>query len=49
MSQNKLVSVTINAYNCEKYIADTLTSVINQSYKNLQIIVIDDASTDNTA
>ncbi|MBR5472429.1 MAG: glycosyltransferase, partial [Clostridia bacterium] len=49
MSQTKLVSVTINAYNCEKYIAQTLESVINQSYKNLQIIVIDDASTDNTA
>lgn len=49
MSQEKLVSVTINAYNCEKYIAQTLTSVINQSYKNLQIIVVDDASSDATA
>ena len=49
MNQSKLVSVTINAYNSEKYIAETLTSVINQSYKNLQIIVVDDASTDATA
>lgn len=49
MNQNKLVSVTINAYNSEKYIAETLTSVINQSYKNLQIIVVDDASSDATA
>lgn len=48
MNQNKLVSVTINAYNSEKYIAETLDSVVNQTYKNLQIIVIDDASTDNT-
>lgn len=49
MNQNKLVSITINAYNSEKYIAETLNSVINQSYKNLQIIVVDDASTDDTA
>lgn len=49
MIQNKLVSVCINAYNAEKYIAETLESVINQTYKNLQIIVVDDASTDATA
>lgn len=49
MSQNKLVSVTINAYNSENFIAETLNSICSQSYKNLQIIVIDDASTDNTA
>ena len=48
MNQNKLVSVTINAYNSEKYIAETLNSIINQTYKNLQIIVVDDASTDAT-
>ena len=45
---NKLVSVCINAYNSEKYISDTIKSVIDQTYKNLQIIVIDDCSTDNT-
>lgn len=49
MTQNKLVSVCINAYNSEKYIAETIESVINQTYQNLQIIVVDDASTDSTA
>ena len=49
MTQNKLISVCINAYNSEKYIAETLKSVCEQTYKNLQIIVIDDASTDSTA
>ena len=47
-SHTPLVSVCINAYNTEKYICQTLDSVFNQTYKNLQVIVVDDASTDNT-
>lgn len=43
-----LVSVIIPAYNAEKTICETLDSVFSQSYKALQVIVIDDASTDNT-
>ena len=42
------VSVIIPAYNAEEFIKDSLNSVIHQVYKNLEIIVIDDHSTDNT-
>lgn len=44
----KLVSVYINAYNEERFIEATLKSVAEQTYKNLEIIVIDDCSTDRT-
>ncbi|WP_086245438.1 glycosyltransferase family 2 protein [Campylobacter devanensis] len=43
-----LISVIIPAYNHEKYIAQTIMSIIDQSYKNLELIIIDDGSSDNT-
>ena len=43
-----LVSVIIPAYNHEKYVQETISSIIKQTYQNLELIVIDDGSTDNT-
>jgi FkbM family methyltransferase len=44
-----LVSVIVAAYNVEKYLVQCLDSLVNQTLKNTEIIVINDASTDNSA
>ena len=49
MSREKLISVIIPVYGVEKYIRQCLDSVIRQSYKNLEIIVINDGTKDRSA
>lgn len=44
----KKVSVIIPVYNNERFIFDTIRSALYQSYKNIEIVIVDDASNDNT-
>jgi len=42
------VSIIINCYNSEKFLRETINSVLKQTYKNYELIIFDDASTDST-
>lgn len=44
-----LVSVVMSAFNAAETLPETLASVCNQTYRNLEVIVVDDGSTDDTA
>ena len=46
--KNELISVIVPIYNCEKYLDKCIESIVNQTYKNLEILLINDGSTDNT-
>ena len=43
-----LVSIITPMYNSEKFILKTIESIVNQTYSNWELLLIDDGSTDNT-
>lgn len=48
MNGEHLISVIVPCYNHEKFITQCIESIVNQSYENFELIVIDDGSTDNS-
>lgn len=46
--QNKKVGIVIPIYNVEKYLDECIQSVINQTYTNLSIVLVNDGSNDNS-
>ncbi len=48
MESQILVSIIINNYNYDRFLAEAIDSALNQSYTNIEVIVVDDGSTDNS-
>ena len=48
MISKNLVSIITACYNSEKYISETIHSVLNQTYKNWELLIVDDCSTDRS-
>ena len=42
------VSVIMSVYNSDKFLKEAIESILNQTYKNIEFIIIDDGSTDNS-
>ena len=46
--ENPLISIGLLTYNHEKYISDALEGLLSQDYERIELIILDDASTDST-
>ena len=46
---NDLVSIIIPIYNAEKFIDETISTVLDQTHRNFELILVNDCSTDNTS
>ena len=49
MSEQEKISIIVPVFNAEKFLPETLEALCGQTWKNLEIILIDDASTDSSA
>ena len=43
-----MISIIIPVYNAEKYLNDCINSILNQTYKDIEVLLIDDGSLDNS-
>ncbi|WP_304963038.1 glycosyltransferase family 2 protein, partial [Thomasclavelia cocleata] len=48
MDNLKMISIIVPIYNVEKYLDKCLESIVNQTYKNIEIILVNNGSTDNS-
>lgn len=43
-----IISIIVPVYNTERYLSECLNSIIKQTYQNIEIVIVDDALTDNS-